>query len=947
MGENHFRQVGARGYKAWLRARIRAGTSTTHRYKAHKPPLSSTNRSGAEGGTDPARKKCHRASSSGRDKTRVLQHAVLHSQKRSYQTETVHQPKTTKRLFSEKVIQNRALSKGNSPAQKRRLGHVNRLGRCVFPCENTGQPQEVPAFLCSRQMLSVSVPAVWSDSSTESLVQDIGGCSPISERAGGRNHNVFRRQFALLPVSETVTCQSTDLFEDAAESGVSDFLGQIRTRGDSGDRVYWRSVCSEDGRSGSPTSAFSENERSDQPITQADRDDCSSVLESFGQNGVNNSGSAQSKVENETSAAAPIVPLASQLTETISGSSSESDSQRSLTLVAEPRQHLSGHPPNTITTPGSTGNRLVRGAVGRGMPGDREICSGDLVSRGETVTYQCSRDESGVSSYRTLPLELEEHSYSRKIGQHERSFIHTETGRDKVSTAMFGNLEPVLDDRSDGSQNFLLSSEWGPKHPGRLPVSAQSSGKRMGPTRGSCISDLPDTGQTPYRPVCIRSDTPVTNVLFLEGEQQSNSDRCFYDELGGNIRLCVSPDISNPKNNSETGCGRSNVDPNSPLVAEKRMDQFDPEQADRLPSNFARQEGSAPSTNREIFPPRPRMVQISSVENLRAGNAQGQLSERANFLRENSIRSGSRKDYDAKYTKYSAWCNERNLNPSTCSVESILEFLASLELQQYAYSTICGYRSMISKYHDPIDGIRVGCHPKVTELLKGVFNINPPLKNLCPAWDVEIVLNYLRKEPFVPVETCSVKFLTLKTCMLLALTSARRADDIAKLSKRRNKCVLTSMRVVLTPDALIKQDRPGHVGKPITLNKYHHDVHLDIVSLLPIYLEKVKQLRGDESLLVTHVKPHKKPSAQTISRWLVEVIKLAYDDANLETRGKIKGHSTRAMGPSMAEFRGVAIDDILNVADWASAQTFYNCYWKSVDKYQDAILSVSGHKEQQ
>ena len=72
------------------------------------------------------------------------------------------------------------------------------------------------------------------------------------------------------------------------------------------------------------------------------------------------------------------------------------------------------------------------------------------------------------------------------------------------------------------------------------------------------------------------------------------------------------------------------------------------------------------------------------------------------------------------------------------------------------------------------------------------------------------------------------------------------------------------------------------------------------------------------------------------------MIKLAYEKANILPRGKITGHSTRAMGPSMAEYKGVAVEDILRVADWASAKTFYDFYWKDQAQFENAVLSVSG-----
>ena len=171
----------------------------------------------------------------------------------------------------------------------------------------------------------------------------------------------------------------------------------------------------------------------------------------------------------------------------------------------------------------------------------------------------------------------------------------------------------------------------------------------------------------------------------------------------------------------------------------------------------------------------------------------------------------------------------------------------------------------------------VGSHPRVTELLKGIFNTHPPLRNLCPSWDVGIVLSFLKQDPFCPIELCTLKFLTLKVCMLLALSSARRADDISKLSCRPQKCVLKEKKIVLTPDALLKQDRKGHVGEPIEIESFD-DKDLDIVKILPFYLQKVKNLRVGDILLVMHVKPYKKPTAQTISRWIVQLVELAYEN---------------------------------------------------------------------
>ena len=52
--------------------------------------------------------------------------------------------------------------------------------------------------------------------------------------------------------------------------------------------------------------------------------------------------------------------------------------------------------------------------------------------------------------------------------------------------------------------------------------------------------------------------------------------------------------------------------------------------------------------------------------------------------------------------------------------------------------------------------------------------------------------------------------------------------------------------------------------------------------------------------------------------WLVKLIKLAYEDPSM----KVRGHSTRAIGPSWALFNGASANNILNAVDWSLESTF-------------------------
>ena len=67
-------------------------------------------------------------------------------------------------------------------------------------------------------------------------------------------------------------------------------------------------------------------------------------------------------------------------------------------------------------------------------------------------------------------------------------------------------------------------------------------------------------------------------------------------------------------------------------------------------------------------------------------------------------------------------------------------------------------------------------------------------------------------------------------------------------------------------------------------------------------------------------------TSQTISKWLMSLIKLAYEDPKM----KVKGHSTRAIGPSWALLNGAYVNSILNAADWSRESTFIRFYLRDV-----------------
>ena len=55
-------------------------------------------------------------------------------------------------------------------------------------------------------------------------------------------------------------------------------------------------------------------------------------------------------------------------------------------------------------------------------------------------------------------------------------------------------------------------------------------------------------------------------------------------------------------------------------------------------------------------------------------------------------------------------------------MRDVVQFLTKCFQDGVKYNTIAVFKSVILAYHDPIQGISVGKHPRVSDLLTGTFN---------------------------------------------------------------------------------------------------------------------------------------------------------------------------------------------------------------------------------
>jgi len=253
------------------------------------------------------------------------------------------------------------------------------------------------------------------------------------------------------------------------------------------------------------------------------------------------------------------------------------------------------------------------------------------------------------------------------------------------------------------------------------------------------------------------------------------------------------------------------------------------------------------------------------------------------------------------------------------------------------YSTLNSYRAALSAYHPKVEGYAVGQHPWIIKLLRGAFNKRPPRPRYTTTWDVNIVLEYIKK--LGDNEKVSLKDLSLKLTMLMAVTTVSRGSELHKLSPLLITDLGNEMELHFV--GLTKTARPSKPHRSIMLHEYEGEESLDVIRCLRAYLTRTEPLRVTEaqkqSLLVSYVKPHNPITSCSVARWLKMVMSLAGIDTSI-----FKAHSTRAAAASKAREQGVSTKQIMKCANWARANTFHRFYNKPIQIRTERSDLVSG-----
>ena len=462
-----------------------------------------------------------------------------------------------------------------------------------------------------------------------------------------------------------------------------------------------------------------------------------------------------------------------------------------------------------------------------------------------------------------------------------------------------------------------------------------SKGSRLESVRSTCSKGVQKMGNTRCRSYGHSFITESANVLCMEQRRPRSLGSGFSGsrhrlELFQSSVLLPSFPFAGPSSSQSKGPEGGQDDIDSSVVAYQALLQHSDEYDPGLQEVQVREEHGGGHVHRSTSPGREALPLGRLFDYWESRPEHTGLSKTAQELVSASWRNRTELTYSSAWRKWCGYCNEQGICPTSPVLNNVLDYLGFLFDQGLKYRTINCARSALSSTLTPINGFKVGQHPVVTRLMKGVFNSRPPIASVCGAWSVCQVLALLKQ--WSPSASLDLKCLTLKTVMLLALASPKRCNSLGLLTIKQDFFEISESYVKFQPDGLEKHSRPGLVATPLRIDALTDDPRIDPVHYVKAYLKRTKLIRKSESFFVTHKSPHGSASVTTIARWLAQVIS--------QSGQKGTGGSVRSGSSSYALARGASLEAVLEAGDWSRVSTFKKFYYKPVPlTYMKHVLS--------
>ena len=279
--------------------------------------------------------------------------------------------------------------------------------------------------------------------------------------------------------------------------------------------------------------------------------------------------------------------------------------------------------------------------------------------------------------------------------------------------------------------------------------------------------------------VCLKGNHTLSPVVCRTGGV--SWQRCSVPRVARPLALCLPTDTTY-LGSAQSGSGNG---PQSAFdrsqVAEHAMVSLVADSNSRATQSTTLKEGLTVADGGLPVAPLPGQAETLG---LATGGNQSVMgcSEGVKHTVLNARAQSTRAMYANRWKLFTAWCSTHSLDPSGCPVTAVLEFLQHLLDEGRSPATLKVYVAAFSAHRAPVEGVSLGAHKLVVAFLKGAQRLHPRPRVVSAPWDLHIVLDSLCLPPFEPLEHADIKWLSLKTVFLLAITSAKRVGELHALS---------------------------------------------------------------------------------------------------------------------------------------------------------------------
>ena len=456
-------------------------------------------------------------------------------------------------------------------------------------------------------------------------------------------------------------------------------------------------------------------------------------------------------------------------------------------------------------------------------------------------------------------------------------------------------------------------------------------------------------GETFHRPVCHTVLAPSADVCVSVSRPGGMADQCHGDRLEGDESLRLSSLSALKQGHEESRLRAALPHTNSTFLAEPAMVPGSPAPRQRPSHSSGSQKRRASTAENRGSTQGSSDPCPARLDTVRRSLRRSGASDLTLDLVQKAHRSSTTSVYTSHWASWAQWCRLNGVNPVSPRSMEVANHLAWLSSQGRSASTLRVRRSAISVTLKQL-GRSISLGGVIASVIKGSALSSAASRTSVPAWDLLLVLEFLRSRTFEPLRDASLPNLTRKALMLVLLASARRGSEVHALSGRAQDITFErdgSITLQFCSSFVAKNQKPDQPSPVISIQPLSSilpsgdpDLANCPVRVLRTYLSRTAPVRDPSQKLLfisLNTSRSKDIAKTTLARWSSTLIKQAYQWWQTEGGGRSvlplrspRTHEARAWAASLAVLRSGRIADVLRAAYWASEDVFLNFYLRDI-----------------